>query len=242
MTELEWLTSVDPQRLLSWATGLWPENAGDPRLAAMHRAKGARTLRLYACALWDSIRQTAFMHAERVNAMRLFDTADNAVSVAEMYADGQANQKSLGAVREQTAGLAAIHWMNAANKTCWQDGSLDDGLIPIFWMFSRDRMGVWAELLRDIVGNPFAPVPPPYEVIPSRWHNREYVLRKPWLTPTVSSIAHAAYHEKDWLALPVLADALEEAGCDVPELLAHLRGPGPHVRGCWAVDLVLGKS
>jgi hypothetical protein len=39
-----------------------------------------------------------------------------------------------------------------------------------------------------------------------------------------------------------LADALEEAGCDSADLLGHLRGPGPHVRGCWAVDLILGKS
>jgi hypothetical protein len=42
--------------------------------------------------------------------------------------------------------------------------------------------------------------------------------------------------------LPILADALEEAGCDEPALLAHCRSDGPHVRGCWAVDLVLGKE
>jgi hypothetical protein len=42
--------------------------------------------------------------------------------------------------------------------------------------------------------------------------------------------------------LAVLADALEDAGCADPDLLAHLRGPGPHVRGCWALDLVLGNG
>jgi hypothetical protein len=42
--------------------------------------------------------------------------------------------------------------------------------------------------------------------------------------------------------LPILADALEDAGCDSAKVLAHLRGEGPHVRGCWAVDLILGKT
>jgi hypothetical protein len=42
--------------------------------------------------------------------------------------------------------------------------------------------------------------------------------------------------------LPILADALEDAGCANADLLGHLRGPGPHVRGCWALDLILGKS
>jgi hypothetical protein len=46
----------------------------------------------------------------------------------------------------------------------------------------------------------------------------------------------------DTVRLAVLADALEEAGCADPDLLGHLRGPGPHVRGCWAVDLLLGKG
>jgi hypothetical protein len=48
--------------------------------------------------------------------------------------------------------------------------------------------------------------------------------------------------EGRYVGLPVLADALEEAGCSEAELLGHLRGLGPHVRGCWAVDLLLGKA
>jgi hypothetical protein len=65
----------------------------------------------------------------------------------------------------------------------------------------------------------------------------------------VVALAQAAYEQRelpagtlDLTRLAVLADALEEAGCDQADLLGHLRGPGPHVRGCWAVDLVLGKS
>ena len=50
------------------------------------------------------------------------------------------------------------------------------------------------------------------------------------------------YESRDFAAMPVLADALEEAGCDHADVLAHCRGPGPHVRGCWVVDLVLGKA
>jgi hypothetical protein len=46
----------------------------------------------------------------------------------------------------------------------------------------------------------------------------------------------------DGTRLAILADALEETGCADEELLGHLRGPGPHVRGCWPIDLLLGKS
>ena len=50
------------------------------------------------------------------------------------------------------------------------------------------------------------------------------------------------YDDRDFAAMPILADALEEAGCDSANILAHCREPGVHVRGCWVVDLVLGKS
>jgi hypothetical protein len=69
------------------------------------------------------------------------------------------------------------------------------------------------------------------------------------MTSEVASLARAAYEERalssgelDPIRLAVLADALEEAGCDDTDILAHLRAPGPHVRGCWPVDLLLGKS
>ena len=69
------------------------------------------------------------------------------------------------------------------------------------------------------------------------------------LTPQVVALAQAAYDLREMPAgtldafrIAVLADALEEAGCDNADLLNHLRGPGPHVRGCWAVDLILGKQ
>jgi hypothetical protein len=58
----------------------------------------------------------------------------------------------------------------------------------------------------------------------------------------VVRLAQGIYEDRAFDRLPVLADALEEAGCDNAEILSHCRGPGPHVRGCWAVDLSLGKE
>jgi hypothetical protein len=63
-----------------------------------------------------------------------------------------------------------------------------------------------------------------------------------WLTPTVLALAVGIYAERAFDRLPILADALEEAGCDHADILAHCRGDGPHARGCWVVDLMLGKS
>jgi hypothetical protein len=63
-----------------------------------------------------------------------------------------------------------------------------------------------------------------------------------WLTPDVLAIAQAIHRDRAFADLPLLADALEDAGCTSEEILGHLRGPGPHVRGCWALDPVLGKE
>ncbi|MBL8794488.1 MAG: hypothetical protein JNM56_11325 [Planctomycetia bacterium] len=80
--------------------------------------------------------------------------------------------------------------------------------------------------MREIFGNPFRPVP----VDPT------------WRTPTAIAIAQAIYDERAFDRLPILADALEDAGCTHVDLLNHCRQPGEHVRGCWAVDLVLGRE
>jgi len=64
-----------------------------------------------------------------------------------------------------------------------------------------------------------------------------------WRTGTAVALAQTMYAARDFAAMPILADALEEAGCDVPDVLTHCRDPkGVHVRGCWVVDLVLGKE
>jgi hypothetical protein len=63
-----------------------------------------------------------------------------------------------------------------------------------------------------------------------------------WLTSTVIALARGINDERAYERLPILADALQDAGCDYADILDHCRGPGPHVRGCWVVDLVLGKE
>jgi len=85
---------------------------------------------------------------------------------------------------------------------------------------------VIATLLRDTAGNPFRPV----AVEPS------------WLTSTVVPLAEGIYAERAFDRMPILADALEDAGSDNADILTHCRQPGEHVRGCWVVDLLTGRK
>jgi hypothetical protein len=71
---------------------------------------------------------------------------------------------------------------------------------------------------------------------------RPTAVEPAWLTQTVTALAQDIYDERAFERLPILADAVEEAGCTGAALLGHLRGSGAHVRGCWAVDLLLGKT
>jgi hypothetical protein len=87
-----------------------------------------------------------------------------------------------------------------------------------------------AALLRDVLGNPFRPSPRlPHAVF--AWNDR-----------TSPRIAEHIYEERAFDRLPILADALLDAGCEDEELIGHCRSQGPHVRGCWAIDLLLGKE
>jgi hypothetical protein len=83
-----------------------------------------------------------------------------------------------------------------------------------------------ARLMRCIFGNPF----------------RSRVVDARWLGPAVVSPARTIYAARAFDRLPILAEALEAAGCDNDELYAHCRDEGPHVRGCWVIDAVLGKT
>jgi hypothetical protein len=85
---------------------------------------------------------------------------------------------------------------------------------------------VQSDLIRCIFGNPFRPI----------------TLSPTWLTSTAVALAQAIYTDRAFDRLPILADALEDAGCDDADLLSHCRGEGPHVRGCFVVDLLLGKQ
>jgi hypothetical protein len=86
---------------------------------------------------------------------------------------------------------------------------------------------VQVQVLRDIFGNPFRPV----------------AFDADWRTSTAVALAKQMYESRDFSAIPILADALQDAGCDIDNVLTHCRNTnGAHVRGCWVVDLVLGKS
>jgi hypothetical protein len=110
----------------------------------------------------------------------------------------------------------------------WQVAGFSDGVRRAL----RPQADAWlgqapqAELLRDVFGNPFRPV----------------VFDPSWRTEAVVGLARGMYESRDFGPMPALADALEVAGCADAAVLMHCRGPGPHVRGCWVVDLVLGKA
>jgi hypothetical protein len=80
--------------------------------------------------------------------------------------------------------------------------------------------------MHEIFGNPFRPV----------------TLNPSWLTPTVKALAEQIYNDRAFDRMPILADALEEAGCTICEVLEHCRNGGEHVRGCWCIDKILGKE
>ena len=84
------------------------------------------------------------------------------------------------------------------------------------------------DLLRDSFANPFRPVS--FDAAWLRWHDR-----------CVVKMAQSIYDERRFDELPILADALEEAGCGNEEILKHCRQPAEHARGCWVVDAILGK-
>lgn len=91
----------------------------------------------------------------------------------------------------------------------------------------RREQATHADLLREVRGNPYRPL----SFSPS------------WLSSDVLLLAQNMYDTREFSAAPILADALQDAGCDAVDLLNHLRDPNAtHVRGCWALDLVLGKS
>ena len=99
-----------------------------------------------------------------------------------------------------------------------------DGLA--FYGLAEELLIEQADTIRELFGNPFRPV----------------VLNPRWLTSTVIGIAesidrHAQYHN-----MPILADALEEAGCDNSDILTHCRADQPHARGCWVLDLLTGRK
>jgi hypothetical protein len=107
---------------------------------------------------------------------------------------------------------------------------------PYLWFVQADDhdcqwgnpwdQAVGLPLLHCLIGNPFRPI----------------TFAPAWRTDTAVTLAQQMYDSREFGAIPILADALQDAGCDNEDILSHCRGDGLHVRGCWVVDLVLGKE
>ena len=215
MTEVEWEALADPT----------------PMLEFLRDKVSERKLRLWSAAC---CRRTRRFH---VDASR-----KTAVEVAERFADGLATDEDLRAAA-QTSGscflapsevelcsnasfAAAVEdAMLAINVKTWSETIVN----PAWEAAIDDERGAQAALLRDIIGNPFRPV-----FVSPTW--------LAWNDCVVSKIAQEIYDDRAFDRLPLLAGALEEAGCTDAAILDHCRGGSEHVRGCWVVDLLLRKS
>ena len=223
MTEAEWDACENP----------WPmlESIG----------AGDRKVRLFACACCRRV-MTLLSTTELVRTLNVAERfAEGLASADECRAASREAYKlySVRAARGVKNIVLAVSWAAAVSETgtfpflyaafvfenaCrlgepWNDGE------PLSEPQRHERINQSA-LLRDIFGNPFRPV----------------TFCPAWRTSTATAIAQQMYESRDFGAMPTLADALQDAGCDSDDILDHCRGPGPHVRGCWVVDLVLGKE
>jgi hypothetical protein len=214
LTAERWLVWTDPKPMLEGCRGQ------------------PRKLRLFACACVRRVWHQLPSESRR------------AVELAERFADGEATDEERRMLeREYAAGhrfsprtsaevatlacLGATHARLGQNvvgnalSACETAAEAEASGGPAFHAARAKQ----ADLVREIFGNPFDPV----HIDPAwlLWNNR-----------TVPQIAKRIYQERSFGDLPVLADALEEAGCTNAELLTHLREPRQHVRGCWALDLL----
>jgi hypothetical protein len=133
------------------------------------------------------------------------------------HGSGSSLEEACHSVTDPSAWGAAIGVVRILDDAMWDESVSNCGAI----------------CLREIFGRPLHPSS----------------IEPTWITPVVTSLSTAAYEQRILPSgelvperLAVLSDALEEAGCDDADILTHLRSPGPHVRGCWVVDLLLGKE
>jgi hypothetical protein len=219
MTEAEWVASSDPYRMLRPCR----------RVIRSHPRKG----RLFAVAccrrIWHLLadpRSRAAVEAAAQYAEGLV-TEDQLRAAAEAaraaHADAFRAKGKVGACTEWAAQFAASFdaWFAASRASNFAYVAAGDGLQP------GPEHTAQAHLLRCIFGPlPFRPA----------------VAAHRWLNANVIALARLIYQEGAFDHLSVLADALEEAGCTDAGLLGHLRGSGPHARGCWPVDLLLSQE
>jgi hypothetical protein len=223
MNEAEWLRCAGPSPMLEFLKGKVSE----------------RQLRLFASAC-----------CRRVWGL-IGEKGRKGVEVAEQYADGTRCQRTL--CRAWTAAQAEARKVKKRAAECaslaaaravapdrrWEPTRLNASAAALAaaWAVKCRHRGsnealsaeskAQADLLRDIF-NPWLPSIPPALLA--------------WNDGAVARVAQMIYQDNEFGDLPILADALEEAGCTNADILNHLRSPGPHVRGCWAVDLLSGRT
>jgi len=229
MTEAEWLACRDPE----------------PMLRFVARYTSRRKERLFALACCNRIdhlldnrsRERIAQLEEAVETPLPVVATERLAGDAMAYADGLSYHGGPIGVSRWLAANAVWDFAeanpigtadNATDAVCiskiepdaFQEGPASPCL------GDPSESAAQAELLRHIVGNPFRPV----------------AFAPEWRTDTTVALARTIYESREFSAMPILADALQDAGCDSDDILNHCREPGTHVRGCWVVDLVLGKE
>jgi hypothetical protein len=209
-------------------------------LTYLARQPSTRKMQLFACAacrgIWPQL--TDSRTRAMIEAAEKF--ADGLVSPHEFKAAIEAGRKVVGwntSPASNAADYAALAFStdgaaNAAAHIARCAGRQPSRGIPTATQRGTIRVArklqqkVQCDLLREILGNPFRPV-----TIDPHW--------LAWQNSTILHLALVVYQDRAFDHLPILADALEEAGCADAALLHHLRGPGPHAKGCWVVDAIL---
>jgi hypothetical protein len=193
----------------------------NPMLEFLRGKASDRKLRLFAVAC---VRP----YVLRINEARIAQI----VNVSEAYADQEASWNELAEVRKM-ARLLVQEAMQHRGQIAFGGGFVrwvQATAHPTANVAARTAAERASDdILRDIFGNPFRPATVPAAVVV-------------WKDRTIPKLAQAIYDERAFDRMPILADALEEAVCNNEEMLNHCRRPGVHVRGCWVVDLVLGKE
>jgi hypothetical protein len=255
MTEAEWLACADPQQMLEFLRG----RASERKLRLFACACCRSTWQLLANTKGREAVEASERYAEGVAGQRELAKAGRLAQYAltgvynarppmrKLTPDARKARCILAAAitaakcsTEKDASQAAMHANVCAAQTAGHQAAPPGALATYDTpdtheeLSGRRRQFVrHCRFLHDIFGNPFRPSPalPPAVLA--------------WNDGTVGRLARRIYEERwmpegtlDTARLSILADALEDAGCDNPDLLGHLRGPGLHVRGCWAVDAV----
>jgi len=221
MTEDEWLIEWN------YAQAMMRYLLSPGRLQRTKRGK--RQLRLFSCAccraVWEGLDAAC---RELIDAAEMF--ADSKLSaeadeMARARISGPALDRDTPFSEYLTQRMAHICWHRNASEAALESSMIH---LPLYGSITSQREADerQCKLIRDIFGNPFRPV----------------AFDPSWRTTTAVAIAKGMYESRDFAPMPILADALQDAGCEHADILDHCRGSGPHVKGCWVVDLVLGKE